>query len=240
MPLDAVELVVAGDPQVSLALSCEHASEGLPEPWRWPSGDEWLLGTHWAFDLGAAELTRELARALEVPAVLSRFSRLFVDPNRAADEASLFRTEAEGRPVELNADLSEPERARRMTYYRAYHEALDEQARVSGAEVLLAIHSFTPNYLGHARDHIEVGVLFDLEDELGGALAARLAMAGFAVRLNEPYSGKEGMIYAASRCAAATGARALEIELRQDLAQRREVRAQVVEALARFDWPHRR
>ena len=64
------------------------------------------MGTQWSVDLGADELTVELAQALGSPAVLARFSRLLVDANRPADSSTLFRDEAEGRPVRLNTELT--------------------------------------------------------------------------------------------------------------------------------------
>ena len=98
---EAFEIVRGGD-RAPLLLTCEHASERLPEPWRWPERDLRLVGTHWAFDLGAADLTRELAARTSCVGVLSRFSRLLVDANRGEDEPSIFRDRAEGAPVALN------------------------------------------------------------------------------------------------------------------------------------------
>jgi predicted N-formylglutamate amidohydrolase len=34
-------------------LTCEHASQLMPAPWRWPDEDRRLLNTHWALDLGS-------------------------------------------------------------------------------------------------------------------------------------------------------------------------------------------
>jgi predicted N-formylglutamate amidohydrolase len=81
---------------------------------------------------------------------------------------------------------------------------------------------------------MEIGVLFDREDALAAVLAEALAAEGFVVAMNEPYSGKEGLIYAAERHASAHGKHALELEVRQDLAVTPEARARVVAALRRF------
>jgi predicted N-formylglutamate amidohydrolase len=81
---------------------------------------------------------------------------------------------------------------------------------------------------------MEIGVLFDREDALAAVLAEALAAEGFVVAMNEPYSGKEGLIYAAERHASAHGKHALELEVRQDLAVKPEARARVVAALRRF------
>src|SRR5687767_3551561 len=96
-----VEKIAAARSDAALLLSCEHASQTMPHARDWHDDDRWLLGTHWAYDIGAAELTRELARATGAPAVLAAFTRLFVDPNRPLDSPTLIREHAEGRAVAM-------------------------------------------------------------------------------------------------------------------------------------------
>lgn len=212
-------------------LTCEHASERLPAPWSWPEPDVRLLGTHWAYDLGAAELTRELAHALRAPAVLSCFSRLLADPNRPEDSPELFRQSADGLPIELNRQVTDADRDARLgSYHRPYHAAVDQGVAASRADIVLAIHSFTPVYEGRARP-MEVGVLFHHEHDLAEHTAAILRNAGMLVALNEPYSGRDGLIYAAERHADAHGRRALELEVRQDRATQPGFRERLIEAL---------
>lgn len=213
-------------------LTCEHASERLPEPFRFPEQDAWLVGTHWAYDLGAADLTRELAAALGAGAVLSRFSRLLIDPNRSPTAPDLFRKIAEGRPVALNADIGDEERDLRFAMSNAYHAAVDRAVERDSAKLILSIHSFTPVYEG-TRRAVELGVLFDDEEELAESLRGAFADAGFAALLNEPYSGKFGLMYAVDRHARRHGRRALELEVRQDLASDPAVRARIAAVLAR-------
>lgn len=230
---DAYE-AIAGAPHASVFLTCEHASERLPEGYGWPEEDRWLVGTHWAYDLGAAEIVRELSVALSAPAVLSRFSRLLIDPNRSEDDDTLFRLEAEGRQVALNRDLDDAERARRIErMYQPFHGAIDRGLGPHGAEILFSIHSFTPVYEGQTRA-MEIGVLYNTQDELGQRAARHLADAGFVTRENEPYSGKEGLIYSAEHHAHNHGRKALELEVRQDLSVDPAFRARLVDALARF------
>ena len=59
---DVFELI-EGDDHARVLLTCEHASNALPEPWTWPADDRWIVDTHWAFDLGIADVTRHVARA---------------------------------------------------------------------------------------------------------------------------------------------------------------------------------
>lgn len=228
---DAVEVAVSGSGKSPFLLTCEHASERLPEPWVWPAEDRWLVGTHWAYDIGAEDLSRDLCDALGATAVLSRFSRLLADPNRDESARDLFLAVAEGEEVQLNRAIDAEERERRLARaWRPYHAAVDREVARSDCPVVLAIHTFTPVWNGVARE-VEVGVLFDEEAELAERARAALATTGLVVRMNEPYSGQAGLIYSARRHALAHGRRALELEVRQDLAVEALVRAKVVAAL---------
>lgn len=213
-----------------LVLTCEHASNRLPDGVTW-GADAWLAETHWAWDPGAAGFTRDLARTFRSRAVLSRFSRLWIDPNRDLESPTLFRELAEGRRVQLNASLDEATRRSRIDgWWRPYHAAIDRLAGEAPAKILVSVHSFTPEYEGSQRD-VEIGVLYDRDEELAGRFADALAGSGFDVRHNEPYSGKGGMMYACERHASAHGLGALEIELRQDLLADNLVRPRLLRAV---------
>lgn len=213
-------------------VTCEHASEELPSPWSLPAEDSWLEGTHWTHDIGARDLALGLCRAFGTGGVLARFSRLLVDPNRPLDSPDSFRTTAEGRVIALNRRIDPADRERRLALWSAYHGALDREVAGSPAAVLLAVHTFTPTYEGVARE-MEIGVLFDSEEALAERVRRALADSGFRVAMNEPYSGRDGLMYSVERHARRHGRRALELEMRQDLAVRPDLRALVAEGVAR-------
>ncbi len=235
MPTDSalVRVVAPRSPTSPMVLTCEHASRELPNGVSWPEADRWLAGTHWACDFGAAELTHELATLLGAAAVLAGFSRLWIDPNRPLDSATLLRDVADGKVIALNHRLDALERERRLEAWHAYHDAAHALLDGTVAPIALAVHSFTPTYEGTRRS-VELGVLFDEEEALAVRLAERLAALGFDTRLNEPYSGRDGLIYAIGRHATSHKKRALELEVRQDLATDPSVRASLVVALAEF------
>lgn len=223
-----------GLPEARVVLTCEHARERLPAPWSWSPADRRLVGTHWAYDLGAGDLTEELASALRAPAVLSNFSRLLVDPNRPENSDTLFRDTAEGTPVELNASISPDERERRLAeFYRPYHAQIDETVASSVADLVFAIHSFTPVYEAQTRD-TEIGVLFDRDEAIAQEMADCFDRLGFVVGLNEPYSGADGFMFSADRHGRAHGRRAVEVEVRQDLATDVQTRFRIVQGLVAF------
>lgn len=229
---DTVEII---DGDGSVLITCEHATQRMPEGWDWPDEDRRLVDTHWAYDLGARDLALALAARLEVGAVLSRFSRLIIDPNRPEDSPTLFRTHAEGAPVHLNTTHLTPREAERRIeeLLRPYHTVVDARVGFSGAHTLLSMHSFTPVYEGERRA-LEVGVLHDLDEGLAERLAARLAEAGIRVAVNEPYSGKEGLMYSVDRHARAHDRASVELEVRQDLAVDPAFRERFVALVAAF------
>ena len=201
-----------------LLLTCEHASEHLPSPWGWHPEDDWLRGTHWASDLGAAAVTEGLAHTLGCTAVLAGFTRLLIDPNRALDGPNLFREEAEGRSIRLNQSLSPTEKQRRIEgFYQPYYQALHTHAACLPRAPLLSIHTFTPVYEGTPRS-LELGVLFDREPDLARAAQHQLTTRGWDTALNEPYSGYDGLIHGVKQPATALGRAYLEIEINQALA----------------------
>ena len=161
-------------------------------------------------------------------------SGLLGDPNRPEDSDTLFRTMAEGLPVELNAALSDADRRLRLTdYYRPYHAALDATLGASLAPMLFAVHSFTPMYEGQPRA-MELGVLFNREPALGYALTEHLSRAGYVTHANEPWSGPEGFMYSPDAHALRHGRRALELEVRQDLCTDTAYRARLIRVLTDF------
>lgn len=227
---EAFEVVVGGTGECPILLTCEHASNRLPEPWSWPDADRWLVDDHWAWDPGAAEVTRALAEELGACAVLSRYTRLLCDPNRAEASPDLFRAVADGRPVALNAAVTDAE-ARLAAYHRPYHAAVDRMAVAHPGRLVFSVHTFTPVYEGQRRE-VEVAVLFDEDEDLGIDLGVYLADQGLRTWLNEPWSGKAGLIYSPARAARASGRAALEIELRNDLATDAAFRADAIPRIA--------
>ncbi len=227
---DAYERL-CGDPQAPVFLTCEHASERLPSGYHLNGRDSRLVGTHWAFDLGARALTCELADALSAAAVLANFSRLLIDPNREVTHPDLFRSVAEGEPILLNQQLGAHDRKHRIeTYYTPYHAAVDETLAYVSAPTLLSIHTFTPNYEGQLRQ-VELGVLFDRDEDPAESLLSSLRQHYPHVAANEPWSGKQGLIYSAESHAHRHGRIALELEVRQDCAEDPSYRQKLIAVL---------
>jgi predicted N-formylglutamate amidohydrolase len=129
--------------------------------------------------------------------------------------------ESEGRPVPANRDLGVAERARRIECIHApYHDAIDacltRHLAAGLATALIAIHSFTPVFLGKARPW-QVGILFDDDARLANALIGNLtADLTLTVGINEPYAPADLVYYTVSHHARPRGLPAAMIEIRND------------------------
>jgi predicted N-formylglutamate amidohydrolase len=208
-----------------LVLSCEHASNRLPFAARPSPAERRLLASHWGWDIGAWELTRELARRLRTSAVGGRWSRLVIDLNRRLDDPTLIRRKVEQVALSWNRQLDIAEIERRfLDYHAPYHLQLDRlilQRLVRDVRpLILAVHSFTGIYHGRLRP-FDVGVLYDKHPALAHRLGRALRTAGLSVRYNQPYSGMAGLMYAADRHGTHYGLPCLELELNQRLFRRK-------------------
>ena len=171
-------------------VTCDHATNVVPEgtpPLGLPPED---MERHIAYDVGAAGVTVALAEALDAPAILTRFSRLVIDPNRGEDDPTLVMRLYDGTIVPGNRRLDEGEIRRRLdAYHRPYHAALSQLMAREGVAIV-AIHSFTPRLNGHAPRPWHVGVLSAWDRRISDPLIARLTgEADLAVGDNEPYGG---------------------------------------------------
>ena len=193
MTQDAVEIIGEGRGSRWL-ITCDHASNRVPDAvcggnLGVPAED---MARHIAWDVGAGGVTRETARLMDAPAILSTVSRLVIDPNRGEHDPTLVMKLYDGTivPGNRHADTAEVER-RLDLYHRPYHAALARLAARRADTVICAIHSFTPGLRGRAPRPWQVGVLYShLDDRLARPLIARLqAEPDLCVGDNEPYSG---------------------------------------------------
>lgn len=224
-PADPAPFVVLGEHGRAPALVvCDHASRAFPRSLDRLGLPELATWQHIAWDIGAGELARGLAHALDAPAVLAGYSRLVVDCNRSPDDADWCRVESDGRAIPGNRGLDgDARRGRLGAIFEPYHGGIEAMLRGFHARavvpMLIAVHSFAPR-LGNAGAERpwHVGVLWDSDETNARRLLAGLrAQPGLVVGDNEPYSGKHPANYTIDRHARATGLPHVCIEVRQDL-----------------------
>lgn len=227
---------IEGDWTSGVLILCDHADNRIPPSYGTLGLVPEDLGRHIAYDIGAAGVTEHLARALGAPALLTRFSRLLIDPNRGLDDPTLIMQLSDGRVVPGNAVLDEAEIETRVNrYYAPYHHAVDvaiDTAIAAGKPpVLLAIHSFTQAWKSVPRPW-HVAVLWDKDPRLACPLLKELqAVPDVTVGDNVPYSGqlKGDTLY---QHGTVRGLAHALIEVRQDLILGPEGQAEWAERLA--------
>ncbi len=216
-------------------ITCDHATNRVPD---WVGGGDLGIARddmdrHIAFDVGAAGLTRELARVMDAPAILSDFSRLVIDPNRGEDDPTLLMRLYDGTVIPANRHADAQERERRLRLlHRPYHDALDALADRHPRRCICAIHSFTPQLRGRPPRPWQVGILYSHRDaRLGPAMVRACRAEGWITGENEPYDGHlQGD--SIDRHALDHGRPNLLIELRNDLIATPEGQAEWARRLA--------
>ena len=212
---------VDGNIENGFLLICDHASNHIPPEYERLGLPEEELGRHIAYDIGAAGVTRHLAKRLGVPAILGNFSRLLIDPNRGDDDPTLIMKLSDGAIIPGNRYVDEAETNYRLrTWYYPYHDAIHETLQTAirngTCPALLSIHSFTDRWKDSFRKW-NGGVLWDSDPRLPVFLIKKLReKTDYIIGDNEPYSGrliKDTM----HRHGTANGLPHALLEIRQDM-----------------------
>ena len=217
--------VLNPDGAASMLLVCDHASRAIPKSLDTLGLDQKQLDLHIAWDIGAADVTRQLSERLDAAAVLAGYSRLLIDVNRQDGDPGSIPLVSDTIPIPGNQDLNEDEQRQRVeSFFRPYHtaaaDALAHLWRRGPAPGLFSIHTFTPSLGGEDR-YWDIGVLWNRDPRMPTPLMEKLRMAEdgtLHVGDNEPYSGRE-IAYTIDLHAGAAGLPNCAVEIRQDLVE---------------------
>ena len=218
---EPVELI-AGDLACGMLIIADHAMRHLPQEYGRLGLPEQEFERHIAYDIGVEGVVRHLAQMTGAPAIMARFSRLLIDPNRGEDDPTLIRQIYDGAVIAGNYPLSKAERQSRIQrYFKPFRDQVLESAALceaacGGACMIISVHSFTPVMAGRARPW-HVGLLWDKDNRAAHALLPLLAKdPQLIVGDNEPYDGalKGDTMHEAGTQA---GRAHVLIEIRQDL-----------------------
>ena len=230
--------LLPGDAARGCVIVCDHASNAMPPAYGTLGLAPRELERHIAYDIGAAGVTERLSALLGVPAVLSGFSRLVIDPNRGLDDPTLVMRLSDGSVVPGNAAADEAEIARRIArLYEPYHAAvtatIDAAIAAGRPPVLFSIHSFTESWKGRPRPW-HATLLWDKDARLPEPMVAALKQEdGLVIGENVPYSGelKGDCMY---RHGTLRGLAHALIEIRQDLIRTPAGQQEWAERIARI------
>lgn len=201
-----------------IVLLCEHGGMRIPEPWKNLGLADPFIETHWAYDIGSRNLTLAIAEALDATAIVSNYSRLFLDYNRKGNDPSCMRPDMGGIPVPGNIDLTEFERGLRERIARQpVEEAVAEHLEGGAGQGIISIHSFSPVWDARPRT-CQIGIMWKRDDRLSAPLLAALdEQDQFRVEDNQPYSFAESDWFTLDRHGLSIGVPNAYIEVRNDL-----------------------
>ncbi len=219
-----------------VVLLCEHASNFIPPEYDSLGLSAARLERHIAWDIGAAGVTRELARLIDAPAFLGQYSRLLIDLNRPLSSAtSIVSRSEQHRRSRQRIDRCDGARARAALYFEPFHRAveqlLQERQRADLPTLIVAVHSFTPTFHGEARPW-QAGIIYDKGAAFAEATLDRLRLHDTALNVgaNVPYSVAPDDYYGLLVYGDYAARPALLVEVRQDLLLRPE---------QQIDWARR-
>lgn len=227
----------AGSP-LAVVVTCEHASRAIPAELGdlgLPAG---VASSHRAWDPGAAGIAKALAKALDAPLHLGRWSRLVVDLNRSRNHPMVIARRLDGRDLPGNRIDRGARTWRLAKYWSPYRDAATADllaAAGRGVALHLSVHSFTPALNGKVRPN-DIGLLHDpdrsWEVALCDGLKPHLVEAGLSVRRNFPYFGNtDGFTSHMRRVLPANDYVGIEIECNQRLVASRAGERRVAAAL---------
>ncbi len=211
---------------------CDHASNRIPKSLKNLGLGKKALHRHIAWDIGAVDVARHVAKALDAPLVEACYSRLVCDLNRSHDSAECIREMSDYVHIPGNTGLSAQEKKKRLNeIFYPYHEEVSRQVEKKrkgvvkkfgrqAAPLFLSIHSFTPTMEGKKRPW-HIGVMWNHEEKLGRAVSASLQKKNprLMIGKNQPYSMKELNVLkdTIGRHAESKGIPYIIVEFRQDL-----------------------
>jgi predicted N-formylglutamate amidohydrolase len=206
----------------AFVIAVDHASRRIPKRLGSLGLPPAELERHIAWDIGAFEVARRMAEALDAALVAANYSRLVIDCNRDPRVASSIPTVAEATEIPGNKDLSEEAvAARRTQIFQPYHdrlrELLDERQRAGRPTILVAQHSMTDVFKG-VRRSMHAAVLYNRDRRFAALVLDILRREpNLTVADNEPYFVSDETDYTLPRHGEARGLPHVEIEIRQDL-----------------------
>jgi predicted N-formylglutamate amidohydrolase len=234
-PEDPPVFQVAHTGDSAFVLACDHAGRALPQSLGDLGLTEAELVTHIAWDVGIAGVARLLAERLDAYLLLNNYSRLVIDTNRPPGSPQSVLTLSEATRIPGNEGLSRVEiEQREREVFWPYHNQLagefERRAKLGLPTVFVALHSFTPVYLGMVRQW-QAGVLYQRDARLAKHMLEFLRTEPeLRVGDNEPYRVSDLTDYSVVVYGESRGIPHVEMELRQDL---------IVDAAGQAVWAER-
>ena len=89
---------------------CDHASSTIDRRYRKKFTDAKIFDSHVSYDIGAKNLTLNLAKQLKQSCIFSNFSRLLIDPNRKKTDKDSIVSSTFDVPIPINNNIEKKEK----------------------------------------------------------------------------------------------------------------------------------
>ena len=174
-----------------MLLIADHASNLVPPDIDLGIAPE-LMDRHIAVDIGVKPLAKRLCATLGCPAILGGISRLAIDYNRELDTHGLIPEASDGEIIAGNVALDAGAREGRIArWWRPYHETISQKIERNQPNMLISLHSFTPQLSSTSVERPwQVGVLYNEDDRAARIAIPLLEAKDVVTGDNLPYSGK--------------------------------------------------
>jgi predicted N-formylglutamate amidohydrolase len=202
-----------------LLVVADHAGNSIPLLLGCLGISESEIERHIGWDIGIAAVCRVLADALDATFIQQNYSRLVIDCNRPPGSEELIPEITEQTPIPGNIGLSEAQKDTRVReIFRPYHNRIEaELSQADRPRALVAMHSFTPAFMGVARPW-HAGVLYNRDARFARLLMTLLKTEdGLVIGENEPYDVSDASDYTIPVHGERRGLHHVAIEIRQDL-----------------------
>lgn len=216
---------------------CEHASNFIPNNYNSLGLSNDSLHKHIAWDIGALEVAKIMADALDAPLIYANYSRLLLDLNRDLQAIDSIVESSEDIVIPGNQSLSEVERLHRQQLYAPFHDAAERiianKNDTNNILMVISIHSFTPIYHGKQRPW-HIGVLSNSDRRLADALLRVLStQSEIIIGDNEPYAPTDGVYHSMALHGEKHALPCVMLEIRNDLLADQQSQADWAKRLAK-------
>lgn len=215
MMIDDLPYRQVGEPRRGgIVCVADHASNFVPNDIELGVTPE-LLQKHIAYDIGTGAIADRMARRHDIAAHIATVSRLVCDLHRTEDASAVVPTTSDGHLIPGNIGANVEGRLER--FHRPYHTAMGKWLDETNPELIVALHSFTPELESKVEERPwEVALLYNQDDSAARHAIRLFGEEGLTVGDNQPYSGKQ-LNATMDRHAEARGRPYLTVEIRQDL-----------------------
>lgn len=172
-----------------IVLLCEHAGRAVPRRLNGLDVGDDVLCSHRGWDIGAAELAHAVARELDAPLILQRYSRLVIDANRPPSSEGSMPRESDGVAILGNQGISPADKQARVAeIFDPMDSAIRDMLVSKPRKACFSIHSFTPQ-MGAEMRPWHAGFLCRRDVETATSLmdTFKSARPDLTFAINEPY-----------------------------------------------------